>query len=39
MDRNKIKRLRIETVANREREQLNVNLRLDGLNLIEEKGY
>ena len=39
MDKNKIKRLRLQTVANREKEQLNVNLRLDGLNLIKEEGY
>jgi len=39
MDKNKIKRLRIQTVANREEEQLNVNLRLNGLNLVKEEGY
>tara|TARA_R100001086_G_scaffold87927_1_gene42985 strand:+ start:3022 stop:4776 length:1755 start_codon:yes stop_codon:yes gene_type:complete len=38
MDGNRIKRIRVRTVANREKEQLNVSLRLDGLNMIKE-GY
>lgn len=38
MDGNRIKRIRVKTVANREKEQLNVSLRLDGLNMIKE-GY
>ena len=38
MDGNRIKRIRVKTVANREKEQLNLSLRLDGLNMIQE-GY